>query len=302
MGGDPNHSRQPVISLQKKRLPLLNRITYLDDQVPVSIGHEKRHVTPAEFRSGLWLRYHADVECQFIIQGKGAYFIDGHEYQFERDSFLIMFPNNPHFFKSEHNCRIEKISLVFRRKYIAEILGKIKFFKDMPHYIKLNQNESSTVRMLLNKIMKEQQQRQIFWAESMQAKLGELFILIKRASQRPQLQLKTNPLVTQMLGWIEGHFLNSFSVAAMAAHFGYSADYLTRCFKQSSGIGIKHYILQRRIVEAKKILESRPEIKIDSIAESVGFSHFTVFNRAFKNIIGVTPSTYRGYYHPEVGN
>lgn len=280
----------------------LSRITYIDDRGPVAIGHEKRYLTPARLKRSLWLKYHADVECQFIIQGQGAYFIDGREYQFGRDSFLVIFPNNPHFLKPAHNCWIEKISLIFRRKYTAKTLNKIHFFKDMPHHIKLNHNESSSVKMLLNKITEEQKQKEAFWPEAIQASLAELLILIKRASQRPRSPLKTNPLVTQMLNWLEEHFLGPFSVAAMAGHFGYSADYLSRCFKESAGVGIKHYVLQRRVVEAKKILENSPEIKVDSVAETVGFGHFNVFNRAFKSIIGVTPSTYRGYYHQKAGN
>ena len=256
----------------------------------------------SHFKSGLWLRYHADVECQFIIQGRGAYFIDGREYQFERDSFLIIFPNNPHFLRPGCNGPLEKISLIFRRRYLAGILKKISFFEDMPHHLKLNQNESAAAKMYLNKIMEEQKQRRIFWTESMLAKLEELFILIKRASQNSGSQPKTSPLVTQMFKWIEEHFPAAFSVADMAGHFGYSTDHLTRRFKQSAGIGIKHYILQRRIVEAKKILENKPEIKVDHIAETVGFAHFNLFNRAFKNIIGVTPATYRGFYHQKVGN
>jgi len=284
--------------MAKKYYSLYQHIRYPDNQMPVLVQRWRERFTSWSIKKNFpRFGHHLDVECQFIFQGKGSYFSEGQEYKFERDSFLFFSPYDCHLCRPEPDVQLDKIALIFRRKYYAEILEEIRFFEGLPHYIKMSYAESSTARILLNKIMAEQSQKQMLLAESIRNKISELLILVKRASQRPQLPVKTNPLVSQMLIWMEAHFLESISVAVMAEHFGYSADYLTRCLKQSLGIGIKNYLLQRRVAEAKRILESRPGIKIDAIAEIVGFCNYNVFNRAFKIIVGSTPSAYRGFYH-----
>ncbi|MDD5676615.1 MAG: AraC family transcriptional regulator [Kiritimatiellae bacterium] len=277
------------------------QIHYLDDRIPVLVNWIRYPPPHNKIKKGLWLGYHPDVEFQFIVQGKGAYFIGRQEYPFERNSFLIVFPNEHHFWKSAPGDCVEKISLIFQRRYAADILGKADFLNIMPHWLKLNDAEAPLIKMLSAEMAEEQKQKMSLWPEAVQAKLNQIIVLIKRASQRKQMPARVNPLATQVLGWIENSFSKSDSVADMAAHFGYSADYLSRCFKQAVGTGIKHYILQRRIVEAQKILENKPYIKVNNIAEIVGFCQFNMFNRAFKIVVGMTPSAYRGFYHQQAG-
>jgi AraC-like DNA-binding protein len=59
------------------------------------------------------------------------------------------------------------------------------------------------------------------------------------------------------------------------------------------GMGLKHYILQRQIIEAKKMLAQDPDMKIADVPALLGFSDNAIFERAFKNMEGMTPVVYR---------
>jgi AraC-like DNA-binding protein len=48
-----------------------------------------------------------------------------------------------------------------------------------------------------------------------------------------------------------------------------------------------------RVTEAKKLLRDKPNIKVEEIAEQVGYSSKSSFNTVFKKLTGVTPSEYR---------
>ena len=61
-------------------------------------------------------------------------------------------------------------------------------------------------------------------------------------------------------------------------------------------IEIKSYLLQKRVLEAKKILESQTDMKVVKVGEKVGFPSFALFNRTFKKITGTTPSSYRNLF------
>jgi AraC-like DNA-binding protein len=49
-----------------------------------------------------------------------------------------------------------------------------------------------------------------------------------------------------------------------------------------------------RIEEAKKLLKEKVNIKVEEIAEEVGYNSKSSFNSAFKKIMGMTPSEWRG--------
>ena len=75
--------------------------------------------------------------------------------------------------------------------------------------------------------------------------------------------------------------------------FGYTGEHLTRQFKAATGSTLKHYILQRRAIEARLLIQTRPDLKINAIAKQAGFNDYSLFSHAFKCFFGVMPVTCR---------
>lgn len=73
--------------------------------------------------------------------------------------------------------------------------------------------------------------------------------------------------------------------------FGYSFDYMNRCFKSFTNYTIFSYLRQIRIEQAKIILYTK-NTSIGEIAEQVGFCNVYYFSSTFKAITGYTPSQY----------
>jgi AraC-like DNA-binding protein len=78
----------------------------------------------------------------------------------------------------------------------------------------------------------------------------------------------------------------------LAAGAGVSVAYLCRLFKAYTGKTVIRYLVERRIQAAIWKLREGNE-KIISIALGCGFNDLAYFNRAFKRIVGTTPSAYR---------
>jgi two-component system, response regulator YesN len=74
---------------------------------------------------------------------------------------------------------------------------------------------------------------------------------------------------------------------------GLNPKYLSRLFKQRTGLGFNDYIMKVKIKAAKKVLK-RTDIKIASVAEQFGYQNPESFIRAFKKLAGRTPSEFRG--------
>jgi len=92
--------------------------------------------------------------------------------------------------------------------------------------------------------------------------------------------------------YIDFEYREPLSLADLAQRFYLSKEYLAAQFKQQFGITVVHYIHEVRLHEARRLLEESDEA-VSAIALSVGYDHFSYFNKRFKERYSITPSEYR---------
>ena len=82
------------------------------------------------------------------------------------------------------------------------------------------------------------------------------------------------------------------TLKALAGNLGYSEYYISRKFREISGMPLGVYLRQRRLAFALKALRDTDRGILD-IALDHGFSSHEAFTRAFRKSFGITPSAYR---------
>lgn len=101
-----------------------------------------------------------------------------------------------------------------------------------------------------------------------------------------------SPAIETTVTYINEHLDDDLSLESIAKLVHLNPAYLSRLFKKEMDISMSEYIIQARIARAKDMLRS-PDVKISSIAASVGYTHFSHFAKMFKRIVGMTPHEYR---------
>jgi AraC-like DNA-binding protein len=86
----------------------------------------------------------------------------------------------------------------------------------------------------------------------------------------------------------------SFSLPDLAAQLKISTHQLSQVINDGLGKSFFEMTAEYRIEEAKRLLKEKMNIKVEEIAEQVGYNSKSSFNTAFKKIVGVTPSEWRG--------
>jgi AraC-like DNA-binding protein len=123
-----------------------------------------------------------------------------------------------------------------------------------------------------------------------------LLLMLQEASSRvPEQDTPESAglmLANRADAYIRTHFHREISTADIAEHYGCSADYLGRAFKNAYGISVIEYIHRRRMRHACLLLVSG-DGNVTEIAHACGFSDVGYFRRLFRRHQGLTPLRYR---------
>jgi AraC family transcriptional regulator len=92
----------------------------------------------------------------------------------------------------------------------------------------------------------------------------------------------------QTLAYIEDHLSEDLSLSSIASITGISASHFKTLFRQSAGIPIHQYVIQRRIERAKDML-MQGKLSIAEIALATGFSHQSHLARHMRRSVGLSP-------------
>lgn len=85
--------------------------------------------------------------------------------------------------------------------------------------------------------------------------------------------------------------------AELAREIGTSQNKLKFVFKQTFGLTMADYCLERRVREAQQLL-MEASLTIAQVAERVGYEHQSSFAAAFRNQVGMSPREYRCHRAP----
>ena len=101
-------------------------------------------------------------------------------------------------------------------------------------------------------------------------------------------------LKERILLFIEEHYSDSqMCVAMVAEEFGLSESYFSQFFKMQTGEVFSAHLEKLRIERAEQLISADSSIEIESLYRMVGYNSSNTFRRAFKRVVGVSPSSYK---------
>ena len=105
--------------------------------------------------------------------------------------------------------------------------------------------------------------------------------------------------VDQIDASLRAHDDEAVALRRLSETLGYSEYYMTRKFREISGMRLRDYLRRRRLAFALKEVRDSSRPLLD-IALDYGFSSHEAFTRAFEQIYGMTPSDYRRHPRPVI--
>lgn len=122
------------------------------------------------------------------------------------------------------------------------------------------------------------------WFEKLYTKIVE--ILDSRKEN------KNKSIIDSVKEYININYSKDLSLTVLSQQVYISAPYLSKIFKECTGITLKQYVNEIRVQKAKELLKN-PSYKITEVAEMVGYDKVHGFLKMFKEATGMTPGEYR---------
>jgi len=113
---------------------------------------------------------------------------------------------------------------------------------------------------------------------------------IKELLERKQNAGKN--VIDKLKFYIEKNYEKNIRLKEAAGLVCLSPKYVSKIFKQDTGIGFNTYKIKLKMDKAKELL-CLPEYNINEIAFLIGYLNVESFIRIFKKLVGFTPSEYR---------
>ena len=120
----------------------------------------------------------------------------------------------------------------------------------------------------------------------------------------PQTQAPSMPkVVTDVIHYVDQNLAGDLSVSGIAESVHLNSVYLTRRFRQYSGLSLQQYIIEKRLAEAKRMLRNGQSPT--EVCYACGFNNYSNFSRTFTNHVKISPRQYqensRGQFTPVRG-
>ena len=110
--------------------------------------------------------------------------------------------------------------------------------------------------------------------------------------EQGKIEPNANSLINSAKNYIRKHYANKLTMVQAADYVHLNPSYFSKLFRSKTGVTFTEYLTNVRITQAKQLLLNTDD-RICDICLNVGFSDNVTFNRAFRRVVGVSPTDYR---------
>ncbi|MBQ3016208.1 MAG: helix-turn-helix transcriptional regulator [Clostridia bacterium] len=254
------------------------------------------------------LHYHNMYEMGICVEGSGEFQINDRLYRFGKGDIVFVNHYTPHFSNSDHGYPAKWRVVFFDPIKLMQLAGMLDPDKalmaanvDISFSGVFSPDENPNLTNFINNIIKQSEIKDEYTDISLAFSIGSFIIACTRYAKTHPVDAKPMMInrqhyhkIAPAIAIINSHMGNSSMISedALARICKMSVPNLRKLFIKYTGLSPKVYINHTRMAYAEYLL-SNTDMTILKIANEVGYSEVSGFNRIFKATFGMSPSEYR---------
>ena len=233
---------------------------------------------------------HGNYELYYLVRGEGTYIIEDVAYPLRPHTLLFIRPHEYHCVRLKEGCAYERYVINFDREILPPLEGEYLPLSERISCLYDASSQDSQLPALLLRMRalgeKNLDMRRLLLAQ----------MLLLLSSPEGEREIASAPLPEEALGARVLRYLNEnlcapISLDTLAAQFFVSKFHLCRAFKARNGITVMEYLTRKRILLAKQLISEGESAS--GVAYRVGFADYSTFFRAYRKLMGCSPTEHQ---------
>lgn len=226
----------------------------------------------------------------YVISGKGHLRLKNTDYVLEPGYGFLIPPDELVFYESDETDPWYYLWVGFRGQMAENILEEIGISANNPVFAVENGDR-------LYKIVKDMMEHNSIGLANELRINGCLQLFLAELAENALIERRTvtetpDSYVRKAISFIQGNYCNPIKVTDIAEYVCINRSYLYTLFKNETGFSPQQFLSTFRINKAAELLQ-HTELSVESIAISCGYTDPIVFNKSFKQIKNMSPTSYR---------
>lgn len=256
------------------------------------------------------LHEHQFLELTYITKGSAEHTLDGQTTVVNEGDYFIVDYGSRHSYRALGDGTFDNLDCLFLPELLDPILKGTKSLRIvLEHYLlhfnmqALVQNpahmvfhdENGRILELLLRIQNESESHEAGYMELLRCYLIELLLLTVRRLDDATAASSGQNIAAFLTAYIAEHYMEPLTLQTLAQRLNYSFPYISKRFKEDTGISFVHYLQNYRVMQGCRLL-STSDRSITEITEMVGYHDVKFFSSLVKQMTGLSPSDFRRHY------
>jgi AraC-like DNA-binding protein len=240
-------------------------------------------------------------DITIISNGQGTFSVDQQNNPIETGRVFFTSPGQVR--RWDFDIMPHGYVLIFEEEFLCRFFNDPLFVQNLLYFsdnatqssIALTKAEYNQLKPLLLNIKDEIYRYKVKDEHILRAILYQVLMLLSRMYNSHSQTLAvnhTNRYIHKFTHLVNANYQQNRSVEFYAQQLNITSGHLNNLVKQSLGFSAKHYILNRTLLEAKRLL-CYTSLSVDEIAQYLNFDNTSYFVRLFHKNAGETPLQFR---------
>lgn len=241
------------------------------------------------------LHMHSYIELVHVMQGTLRMQIGSNLYTLYKGDFAVIFPNVQHDYQTLSDSTHTALAICNCVLSLLPLHKTILLQNRPENPILKASNAHADLQWIEDRLfsVNPHDENTIFVASLFSLFLCHCYPYL---DMKPfKLEQSSHTMTEEIISYISSHSLENISLEQISLHLGISRFKLSRFFTNTLKVSFPDYLKKTRINNAEHLLISTNK-EITNIAYECGFNNQQGFNRAFKEVEGITPSAFRRKY------
>lgn len=237
-------------------------------------------------------------EITYVISGSGCSYVDGERISLKEGDVLMCSMGRQHSIQASEQdiLRYAYIGFRFREPPDSPDMEVLQSFYQKPWLLAADRND---IMSSLMQGIRELYAKSDFWPVMLKGYCEQIVVRAARnfmeVNEPRRMTSRANRSVSaevyKIIQYVEQNISTIGGVREIAQEMGYNYTYLSHVFSRVTGVTLQKYISQKKIERARQLLKY-DDYTVTKVAEILNYESLQSFSKAFRRVMGVTPTVY----------